>query len=167
MAPIFLPGKSHGQRSLAGYTVHGVAKSQTQLSMHAPANTLWKKKNWNSFWNPLAAQLHICEWDLKQSLDCVEPWDLFVWQITAAEILDPQHPSPCPLYLVLPKRHGTIQNRHPSPHKSPWLLVWGRLDDPHWGSHNILCLPVFTYIVCAMTIFRFIQVEHWLLRAKI
>ena len=29
---IFLPEKSHGQRSLVGYTVHGVAKSQTQLS---------------------------------------------------------------------------------------------------------------------------------------
>jgi len=27
----FLPGEFHGQRSLAGYTVHGVAKSQTQL----------------------------------------------------------------------------------------------------------------------------------------
>ena len=24
--PVFLPGKSHGQRSLLGYTVHGVAK---------------------------------------------------------------------------------------------------------------------------------------------
>ena len=34
--PVFLPGKSHGQRSRVG-TVHGVAKSQTQLkwlSMH-------------------------------------------------------------------------------------------------------------------------------------
>ena len=24
--PVFLPGESHGQRSLAGYTVHGVYK---------------------------------------------------------------------------------------------------------------------------------------------
>jgi len=34
---VFLPGESHGQRSLAGYTVHRVAKSQAwlkQLSMH-------------------------------------------------------------------------------------------------------------------------------------
>ena len=38
MVPIFLPGQSPGQRSLAGYTVHGIAESQTQLSMHAPAN---------------------------------------------------------------------------------------------------------------------------------
>ena len=28
-SPVFLPGKYCGQRSLAGYTVHGVTKSQT------------------------------------------------------------------------------------------------------------------------------------------
>ena len=38
--PVFLPGESHGQRSLAGYwaVVHGITKSRTQLkwlSMHA------------------------------------------------------------------------------------------------------------------------------------
>ena len=27
--PVFLPGEPHGQRSLVGYTVHGVTKSQT------------------------------------------------------------------------------------------------------------------------------------------
>ena len=26
-----MPGESHGERSLAGYTVHGVKKRQTQL----------------------------------------------------------------------------------------------------------------------------------------
>ena len=26
--PVFLPGESHGQRSLVGYTVHGVAQSR-------------------------------------------------------------------------------------------------------------------------------------------
>ena len=31
--PVFVPGESHEQRSLAGY-VHGVIKSQTQLSTH-------------------------------------------------------------------------------------------------------------------------------------
>src|SRR5574340_433307 len=31
--PVFLPGKSHGQRSLEDYVVLGVAKSQTQLSI--------------------------------------------------------------------------------------------------------------------------------------
>ena len=30
--PVFLPGESHGQRSLVGYGVHGVAKSQPGLS---------------------------------------------------------------------------------------------------------------------------------------
>ena len=30
--PVPLPGKSQGQRSLVGYTVHGVTNSQTQLS---------------------------------------------------------------------------------------------------------------------------------------
>ena len=28
--PVFLPGESQGWRSLVGYTVHGVTKSQTQ-----------------------------------------------------------------------------------------------------------------------------------------
>ena len=31
--PVFLPGEFHGQRSLAGSIVHGVAKSWTQLSV--------------------------------------------------------------------------------------------------------------------------------------
>ena len=30
--PVFLPGKFHGQRILADYTVHAMAKSQTLLS---------------------------------------------------------------------------------------------------------------------------------------
>ena len=30
--PVFLTGEFHRQRSLAGYTVHGVTKSWTQLS---------------------------------------------------------------------------------------------------------------------------------------
>ena len=30
--PVLLPGESHGQRSLVGYTVHGVAKSRIRLS---------------------------------------------------------------------------------------------------------------------------------------
>ena len=29
-----MPGKSHGQRSLAGFTVHGITKSRTRLSNH-------------------------------------------------------------------------------------------------------------------------------------
>ena len=30
--PVLLPGKSHGRRRRAGYTVHGVTKSRTPLS---------------------------------------------------------------------------------------------------------------------------------------
>ena len=30
--PVFLPAEFHGQRSLAGYIVHGIAKSWTRLS---------------------------------------------------------------------------------------------------------------------------------------
>ena len=30
--PVFLPGEFHGQRSLVGYTVHGVETSRTRLS---------------------------------------------------------------------------------------------------------------------------------------
>ena len=36
---VCLPGKFHGQRSLA-VTVHGVAKNQTQLSVHIHTHTL-------------------------------------------------------------------------------------------------------------------------------
>ena len=38
LTPLFLSAKLHGQRSLAGYTVLGIAKSQTRLSMHKEAD---------------------------------------------------------------------------------------------------------------------------------
>ena len=37
--PVFLPGEFHGQKGLAGYTVHAVTKSQTQLSTHTYMHT--------------------------------------------------------------------------------------------------------------------------------
>ena len=37
--PVLLPGNFHGQRSLA-ITVHGVAKSQAQLSTHTARNAV-------------------------------------------------------------------------------------------------------------------------------
>ena len=40
--PIFLLGKFHGQRGLAGYTVHRVTKNQTWLSSWAQTHTLLK-----------------------------------------------------------------------------------------------------------------------------
>jgi len=39
-----LPGESRGQRSLLGYTVHGVAKSWTRLSnqtQHPSTHNVW------------------------------------------------------------------------------------------------------------------------------
>ena len=55
--PVFLPGKSHGQRSLAGYIVHRVAKSQTQVSNRAhPQEVLviarLTEVNLGSGWSP-------------------------------------------------------------------------------------------------------------------
>ena len=40
--PVFLPGKSHRQKSLAGYSPWG-AKSQTQLSTHARASMSYRR----------------------------------------------------------------------------------------------------------------------------
>ena len=39
--PVFLPGKSHGQKSLVGYTVHGVTDTTEQLSMHKLVTGIW------------------------------------------------------------------------------------------------------------------------------
>ena len=54
--PVFLPGKSHGQRSLEGYIVFGVAKSRTWLSNWTLTS---KGSNWVNHayimrpsWNP-------------------------------------------------------------------------------------------------------------------
>ena len=40
--PVFLPGKSHGQRSLVGYTVHEVAESDTteRLTLSLPCSLI-------------------------------------------------------------------------------------------------------------------------------
>ena len=43
--PVFLPGKSHGQRSLVGYSPHGVADSWTQLSNHGVADSWTQLSN--------------------------------------------------------------------------------------------------------------------------
>ena len=62
--PVFLPRKSHGQRSLAGYG-HGVKKSQTQLkqlSMNACKGcncVSIKYMNVFPFWSPIFAIMYI------------------------------------------------------------------------------------------------------------
>ena len=45
-APVFLPGKSHGQRSLVGYTVHGVTKRVGHdLGTQQEQQTCQRKRN--------------------------------------------------------------------------------------------------------------------------
>ena len=54
--PVFSPIKSHGQRSLAGYSPYEVAKSQTWVSVHIHTHThthtkeysLSRKNEWNN-----------------------------------------------------------------------------------------------------------------------
>ena len=54
--PVFLPGEFHGQRSLAGYIVHGIPKSQTWLSDWTTArrgkikNSIWLCRRVPSFY---------------------------------------------------------------------------------------------------------------------
>ena len=55
--PVFLPGKSHGQRSL-GATVHGVSKSQTGLSAlrtHTHASLQYNAECFHCPENPLCS----------------------------------------------------------------------------------------------------------------
>ena len=40
LTPVFLPGEAHGQRNLAGYIVHGVTKSWTQLKRLSTYNII-------------------------------------------------------------------------------------------------------------------------------
>ena len=56
--PVLLPGKSHGQRILVGYS-HGVAKSQTQLSDF----TLLHRKNKKE-----------CSYMIKNHVYCKDPY---------------------------------------------------------------------------------------------
>ena len=42
--PVFLPGKSHGQRSLGGATVHRIAKELDTTSVTKTSKTITTKK---------------------------------------------------------------------------------------------------------------------------
>ena len=75
--PLFLPGESHGQRSLVGYTVHRVAKSQTQLKwqLYLP----WASGSGNFRQIPLVVEVG----EGKQNCPCVPqrdpPHRPFLW----------------------------------------------------------------------------------------
>ena len=66
--PVFLPTELHGQRSLVGYTVHGVAKSGTQLSnferyktgTHLHSLLHWLHLMWPHIIFRLELQVSIC-----------------------------------------------------------------------------------------------------------
>ena len=61
--PVFLAEESHGQRSLAGYIVHRVTKSQTWLKwQHAPLFDLWG----------LALELSWCLWVCHLACWCIK-----------------------------------------------------------------------------------------------
>ena len=73
VTPVFLPGKSHRQKSLAGYIVHGVSKSRTRLSAHTHTHENIENMNIGLF--PLASWPWACS---VQSLSHVRlfptPW---------------------------------------------------------------------------------------------
>ena len=64
--PVFLPGESHGQRSLGGYTVHGVAKSWTRLKWQ------WKQCQTLFFWAPKSLQMVTAAMKLKDAYSLEE-----------------------------------------------------------------------------------------------
>ena len=95
--PVFLPGESHGQRSLPGYRIHRVAKSQTQWVTHSftfinksVTQQVMKNKNLKSkfgrFYDPM---------------DCSPP-GLSVHGILQARILE---------WVAIPSSRGSSQPR--------------------------------------------------------
>ena len=48
-APVLLPGKSHGQRSLAGYSPWGRQESGTTERLNARFSSVWKQRSSSSF----------------------------------------------------------------------------------------------------------------------
>ena len=54
--PVSLPGKSHGRRSLVGYTAHAVAKSQTQLATK-------QQHAWHREKSKVSALKKLCVWE--------------------------------------------------------------------------------------------------------
>ena len=78
--PVFLPGESHGQRSLAGYIVHRVAKGWTilkQLSTHMKVKVLVTQSCWI-----------LCD-----PMDCNPP-GASIHEILQTRILELPFPSP-------------------------------------------------------------------------
>ena len=122
----FLPGESHGQRSLAGYTVHGATGSDTTEHARIPAHSSTRQAFSNAvLWTfgPDASfcwRLHVdrgttatslvsTHWmpRLASPLGCGDPIHLqtlshFPWGSKSLLVgtLYP-HPSPCPPHVIL------------------------------------------------------------------
>ena len=74
-APVFLPGESHGQRSLVGYTPWGPKESDTtEVTWHAHTVLL---NSYNSLWEKLSTVFRYClakkDERLKPELDQQNP----------------------------------------------------------------------------------------------
>ena len=120
--PLFLSGKSRGQRNLSA-TVHRVAKSQTQLkqlSMFAHAHYTCLPKSNAKFWwgcGIIIGTVLPCSWEYKM----VQPFCKTVWQfLTKLNILLPYEPAilllgiyPKSWKLVSTKTlaHGSLQQQ--------------------------------------------------------
>ena len=95
--PVFLPGESHGQRSLAGYRVHRVAKSQTRWATH-PFTFINKSVTWEVMEDKnLKSKFgRFCD-----SMDCSPPGSS-VHGILQARILE---------WVAIPSSRGSSQPR--------------------------------------------------------
>jgi len=49
--PVFLPGESHGQRSLIGYTVHGIARVRHNLATKPPPKHIYHEPKMNAIYH--------------------------------------------------------------------------------------------------------------------
>ena len=68
--PIILPGESHGQRSLAGYTIHSVSDSGTWLKRLSMRASMWNLRERVPGWPPIwLCCLHPVSWAYEPSLD--------------------------------------------------------------------------------------------------
>ena len=65
--PVFLPGESHGQKSLAGYSPWGRKESDTPEQVNGRARAAWiPSHNWRETWAPQPEDLTCCGQDLMQ-----------------------------------------------------------------------------------------------------
>ena len=113
-SPVFLPRESHGQRSLVGYTVHRVAKSQTWLKrlwVHTfLSQFLCVRNSDREYWGGLISALQCLEFSWKIQ----RPEVGIIWSLVHAHIC----------WLMLGVTLGQLAGPHPR-----GLSIWPGL--PH------------------------------------